>query len=137
MTFKQGDKVPVSVRSLSDIGDQLFDETTVQVIDEETGGAKGLKNTRYELIPAEALAELAAMYAKGAEKYPERNWELGYKFSLSFGALMRHAWRFWRGESFDPETGMHHMAAVAFHAFAIMTFQKRNVGTDDRPYAKS
>jgi hypothetical protein len=113
-------------------GDLLFDDTTVMVTDETSGAQKGTKICRYDLIPAEALAEYAALLGKGAEKYSERNWEKGGRFSLNFGAMMRHAWRFWRGEDFDPETGMHHLSCVVFHAFAIMTYQARDIGTDDR-----
>jgi hypothetical protein len=61
-----------------------------------------------------------------------RNWEKGYRWSLSFGALMRHAWAFWGGEDYDTETGSHHMAAVCFHAMALMEFGRTNQDKDDR-----
>uniref|UniRef100_UPI001E4FF338 dATP/dGTP diphosphohydrolase domain-containing protein n=1 Tax=Acetomicrobium sp. S15 = DSM 107314 TaxID=2529858 RepID=UPI001E4FF338 len=32
---------------------------------------------RYDLIPSDALRELAKVYTVGAEKYGERNWEKG------------------------------------------------------------
>ena len=97
-----------------------------------TGGQKGKKLERFDLIPVGALLEVARVYGKGAEKYEDRNWELGYDWSLSFAAMQRHAWAFWGGTSRDPETGVHHLASVVFHAMALMEFEGRGKGTDDR-----
>lgn len=107
----------------------------IRVVNETTGGAKGQKQARFDLIPKGPLWEVAELYGKGAEKYAERNWELGYDWSLSFGALQRHAWLFWGGESYDQETGKHHMASVAFHAFALMEFGRTHAELDNRPAA--
>lgn len=119
------------VRDAIRAGD-ISSEEEVRVVS-DTGGAKGQKLARYELIPHEPLLELAKLYGQGALKYDERNWERGYAFSLSFAALMRHAWQFWAGEDHDEETQRHHLACVAFHAFAMMAFQARGIGEDDRP----
>ena len=93
---------------------------------------------RYDLIPPEALEALALLYARGAVKYADRNWEKGMTWGRPFAALMRHAWKWWRArllgqDGTDPETGLSHMTAVAWNAFALMTFEARGVGTDDRP----
>ena len=45
---------------------------------------------------------------------------------------MRHAWLFWRGEEFDPESGLSHLAHVAWHCFTLMHFAKYNRDKDDR-----
>lgn len=89
--------------------------------------------TRYDLIPADGLEALANVYTKGAVKYADRNWEKGMAWHRVFGSLMRHAWKFWRGESHDPETGCHHMAMVAWNALALFCYDNRKVGEDDRP----
>lgn len=99
----------------------------------ETGGQKGSKLARYDLIPADALRQVAELYGKGAEKYAPRNWENGYDWSLSFAALQRHAWQFWNGEDTDTETQQHHMTSVIFHALALITFGDTHPGYDDRP----
>lgn len=105
----------------------------VRVTDPNTGGQKGSKRARFDLIPWDALWELAELYGAGALKYDDHNWLKGYKWSLSFAAMMRHAWKFWsRKEDIDPETKVNHLAAVAWHALALMTFYKRGLGTDDR-----
>lgn len=102
------------------------------VTDPVTGGKKGNKLARYDLIPSDALELLAEHYGKGAKKYSDNNWRLGYKWGLSFAALMRHAWAFWRGEDIDEETGTPHLIAVAWHAFALHTFTKTHPELDDR-----
>ncbi|WP_051264719.1 dATP/dGTP diphosphohydrolase domain-containing protein [Nakamurella lactea] len=99
----------------------------------ETGGQKGTKLARYDLIPSEALRTVAELYGKGAEKYDDHNWAKGYDWSLSFAALQRHAWQFWAGENNDEETGLPHMASVAFHALALITFMTEHPEYDNRP----
>jgi hypothetical protein len=97
-----------------------------------TGGQKGKKLARYDLLPAGALRQVAELYGRGAEKYDDNNWRKGYDWSLSFAALNRHLWQFWEGEEYDSETGCAHMASVAFHALALLTFMDEQRGYDDR-----
>ena len=107
-------------------------ENEVRTTNPVTGGEKGQKLARYDLLPVRPLEEVAKHYGRGAAKYAERNWERGYDWSLSYGALQRHAQAFWGGETLDPETGSHHMAAVVFHAFALMEFRDTHPELDDR-----
>lgn len=109
--------------------------TEKRIVNEATGGMKGRKDERFELLPWEELAEVARLYGFGASKYEDRNWERGYDWSLSFGALHRHAAAFWRGEEVDPESGCSHMASVVFHALALMRFARAHPELDDRPPA--
>ena len=106
----------------------------VRVVDPVTGGEKGSKPARYDLIPAGPLRRLAEHFGYGATKYADRNWERGYKWSLSFAALNRHLWAFWNGEDIDAESGSEHITAVIWHAMALSEFAGRDLGTDDRPY---
>lgn len=103
-----------------------------RVVDPKTGGAKGSKLARYDLVPPAAAHALAEHYGRGCAKYTDRNWERGYAWGLSIAALERHfnAWK--RGESYDPENGAHHLTAVAWHAFTLFEFERRRLGTDDR-----
>jgi len=102
-----------------------------------TGGEKGVKLARFDLLPPDALRQVAEHYGRGAEKYAERNWELGYEWSKAFGAMMRHAWAFWGGEDIDPETGSHHLAAAVFHCFSLMTWTKTHPEFDNRSVIES
>ena len=108
----------------------------VRVTDPTTGASKGQKLARFDLIPARVMWELAEHYGKGCAKYSERNWERGYSWSLSFAALMRHAWAFWRGEDIDPETGTPHIVSAAWHCFALAEFRHTHQEKDDRTKQK-
>lgn len=120
-----------------------------------TGGQKGSKDEQYHTIPVDALAELAKLYKFGAIKYADYNFHQGYPWSLSFNALMRHAFAWWGGKDIDdcpadaegcafdveltgdPEkcithSGLDHMASVAWHALTLLMFKLRHPELDDR-----
>ncbi len=87
---------------------------------------------RFDLIPAEPLIELAKVFEMGSRKYSDRNWEKGMKWGRIFGALMRHAWAFWNGETHDKESGLHHMAHCAWGCLVLVEYVNKNNGEDDR-----
>lgn len=126
-------------RAVARADEDLWDERTgeVRVVDPETGGAKGSKPARFDMIPADVLWELAEHYGKGEAKYPgdeatgQANWQKGYPWHLSVAALERHLNAWLAGEDVDPETGTNHLIAVAWHAFALRYFQKHGLGRDD------
>lgn len=103
---------------------------------EATDSKHGLRansgKIRYDLLPPDFMDELAKVYTMGAVKYAPRNWEKGFPWMECFGSLLRHAFAWARGEDRDEESGLLHMAHVAWNAIAIGTFMLRNVGTDDR-----
>lgn len=109
----------------------------VRVVDPKTGGEKGSKLARFDLIPAGPLWELAEHNGKGARKYADRNWERGYKWSLSYAALQRHLNQFWGGEDIDQETGSKHLVSAAWHCLALAEFMRTHPELDDRPKAKA
>jgi hypothetical protein len=87
---------------------------------------------RYDLIPSDALEELAKVYAHGCKKYAEDNWTKGMDWRRCLGSLLRHAFAWARGEDLDPESKLHHMAHVAWNALTLVSYFKRKVGKDDR-----
>jgi len=99
-----------------------------------TKGAKyDGEKLRYDLIPPEALEELARVFTIGARKYEDRNWEKGINFGRIYAAMLRHLQAWYQGEDIDPEGGQHHLSSVAWGAFALMTYQLREMNTyDDR-----
>lgn len=127
-------------RSTSE-GDSEQDRATgeVRVVDPTTGGMKGSKPVKLSLVPPRMLQVLGEVYGNGAKKYDRENWRRGYRWSLSFDALMRHALAFWEGEELDDPAkggdGLPHMMHAAFHCFALATFADEGLGTDDRPYS--
>ena len=98
----------------------------------ETGGEKGQKLPRLGGADAGAMLELAEVYGFGEGKYARFNYLKGYPWSLSIDALYRHLLSFQGGEDRDPESGLLHMAHVAWHALALTAFTQRRIGTDDR-----
>lgn len=90
----------------------------------DSGASKGRKRAAFNLIPTDALWELAEHYGKGADKYDFLpggldNWRGGYDWSLSYAAAFRHLTLAMGGEDVDPETGSKHVIAVAWHMLAL------------------
>jgi hypothetical protein len=106
----------------------------IRVVNQVTGGEKGRKPARFELIPPASLARVAEVYGVGAAKYADRNWERGVDWSLMFGAMMRHMWLWWGGETDDVESGHNHLAHAAFHVLGLMQLADTHPGLDDRPF---
>uniref|UniRef100_A0A6M3JYJ9 dATP/dGTP diphosphohydrolase N-terminal domain-containing protein n=1 Tax=viral metagenome TaxID=1070528 RepID=A0A6M3JYJ9_9ZZZZ len=89
---------------------------------------------RYDLLPAEALESVVDVLTHGAEKYGDHNWETGLKFGRVFGAIMRHAWAWWRREEIDPESGLPHLAHVIVNGLFLLQYTLKKIsGFDDRP----
>jgi len=88
---------------------------------------------RWDLLPPDAMEELVKVYTEGAKKYADRNWELGMNWGRIFRAMMSHAFKFWKGNRYDDELDTHHMAMVAWNALALVAYDLRKVGKDDRP----
>jgi hypothetical protein len=125
------------------VADRTLKDGEVRVTS-SSGGEKGKKPQRFELIPARPLWLLAELYGKGALKYEDRNWERGYPWSLSYGAANRHMNLFWQGEDYDahkddcPEdcnqhTGLPHLICAVFHMFGLTEFMETKNEFDDRP----
>ena len=108
----------------------------IRVTDPVTGGQKGSKLARFDLIPWDALWLVAEVFGYGAKKYEDRNWEKGYAWGLSLAALHRHLTRRLQGEIFDddpnfPPNTVRHLAQVVWHALVLLTFELRGLGTDN------
>jgi len=108
-----------------------------RITNAETGGMKDRKDVQLHAIPRAALEELGRLYAYGAEKYSDEdagdyNFQRGYAWNLGYDALMRHAIAWQSGETLDPETGLSHMAAVAWHALTLILFENEYPELDDR-----
>jgi len=114
----------------------------VRITNAKTGGQKGSKLARFDLVPEGPLWELAELYGRGASKYADDNWRKGYSWRLSFAACQRHLWQFWSGEDAiqqvagaepDPTVGTKHVIAAAWHCLALAWFMEHRKDHDDRP----
>ena len=120
------------------------------IIDPVTGGMKGAKDERWDLIPPSplldlavlaggfdklsfrALDEIARVYAYGSSKYSDYNWQKGFAWRLSIAALQRHVSKHMQGEKVDHETDRLHLAHATWHLFTLYEFARLGLGTDDR-----
>lgn len=110
-----------------------------RITNKKTGGQKGRKSQRMELLPYLPLLKIAEIYDFGAEKYDDHNWRKGYAWSLSYGAMLRHLSLWWEGEDLDEESGLSHLAHAAFHILALLEYEGNEYYTefDDRYYGNS
>ena len=97
----------------------LLNETRIT---SETGGQKGVKPARMDLIDPYFLWELSNVCGMGSAKYDDDNWRKGYPWKYSIGAMLRHIMQWLMGEEKDKESGLHHLAHAAWHCMALMVF---------------
>lgn len=88
---------------------------------------------RVDLIPASFVVALAQVFSQGARKYENDNWKKGLSLRDTLGCCERHLIRLKQGEQFDPETGCHHGAMVAWNALVAMWMMLTGKGTHDLP----
>ena len=91
---------------------------------------------RHDLIPPWPLEELARVYTYGTIKYDDDNWRKGLKWKKNvIGPLLRHLWKWIRGEKIDAESDCYHLSMVIWQCFCLMEYERNNIGIDDRnPY---
>ena len=65
----------------------------------------------YSLIPPYALDEVVKGLTHGKKKYSRDNWKyVDDAKNRYFAAAQRHQWAIRRGETIDPDSGLHHAA---------------------------
>jgi hypothetical protein len=91
---------------------------------------------RHDLVAPWALEQIARVYTYGTIKYNDDNWWKGLKWKKDvFGCVLRHVWKWFRGEQNDDESGCHHLAHAAWNCMALMEYERNKIGIDDRvPY---
>lgn len=100
----------------------------------------GTNKPRPDLRSPFAAERCGRWMALGAQRYKERNWELGQNFNRVIASLCRHVMQYQQG---DTESGDDHLAAIVFNAEALMHYEEmihRGVlpaSLDDRPCYKA
>lgn len=87
---------------------------------------------RTDLLPHDALMDVADVLDYGAKKYAVRNWEKGMAWGRLSGAAMRHLFLWMSGEEIDKESGKRHLAHFACCALMLLALTLRGTGSDDR-----
>lgn len=106
-------------------------EKTAKVVADGGGLRFNAGKNQLELLPPEWVYGLGMVLTRGAVKYASRNWERGMKWSYPVGCALRHIFKFVCGESYDEETGCHHLAMAAWNCLALMTYDIRKIGEND------
>ena len=88
---------------------------------------------RMDLLPLDAIEEVVKVLTFGASKYGDWNWSKGMSWSRLFGAAMRHLWAFWKGEVYDKESKINHLAHCSCCILFLLHYSIYKSGIDDRP----
>jgi hypothetical protein len=98
-----------------------------------TGGTKHDQGkVPVELLPTQALEEIAKVLDFGKRKYHAWNWSGGFAWSRLIGAAMRHLFAWQRGENKDPESGLSHLAHLGCCVLFLIQHELSGLGEDDR-----
>lgn len=83
------------------------------------GVKKDGEKDRWDLLPYGPVAEVVKVLTFGARKYSDDNWQqVPQARKRYFAAAMRHLVAWFRGERYDPESKIHHLA----HAVCCLLF---------------
>lgn len=104
----------------------------IEIISDHYGRKNDQDKLRMDLIPPEAMEELAKVLTMGAKKYDDRNWEKGISWGRVMGACLRHIVAWTKGESMDPESGLSHLSHALCNLAFLVTYEQRQMkGFDD------
>lgn len=101
-----------------------------------SGGQKGVKVERHDLIPVGPLRELAVHFGRGARKYDDHQWRKGYEWSKSIGALERHLKLFELGLDYDVCSNEPDNCALKISSGEVITYNFLDATTEVTPDEK-
>ena len=78
------------------------------------------------------LAEVARVGDFGAKKYGQWNYKCGMPWMKLAGSCSRHLTAWIIGETYDKESGLHHLAHMVYDGLMLLDYAARNKGQDDR-----
>ena len=90
---------------------------------------------RVDLVPSFAIEQMARVFTAGAKKYEPNNWRRGMKWSVPLSSCYRHILAYEKGEDFDKETGILHLAHAATNLAFILEYYNTYPEGDDRQQA--
>lgn len=73
---------------------------------------------RFDLIPFEALQQIAIVFEKGGLKYGDRNWEQGFDTHALASSAMRHLHKHVAGHRDEP-----HLAMAGWNILCLLQTQ--------------
>lgn len=76
---------------------------------------------RWDLLPLNLIEMIVKVFHFGAKKYGENRWQdLPDAYNRYKGAMLRHLVAHEKGDILDPESGLPHLAHMAWNALAIL-----------------
>lgn len=87
---------------------------------------------KHDLLPYEALDEIAKVLTAGEVKYAAGNWANGIEMRRLISAAYRHLGLFNSGEDFDNETNTLHIANACVNLMFAIYMYKNKPELDDR-----
>jgi Domain of unknown function (DUF5664) len=87
---------------------------------------------RMDLLPYDALVQIAEVLGFGAQKYTPGNWAKGIEISRLIASLERHLGEFKEGRDHDSESSLHHMAHVGANVLFILWMLRHHPELDNR-----
>ena len=91
---------------------------------------------RWDLIPYDSMEEITKVLTFGANKYSDRNWELGMEWGRLIRATIGHVTLWAMGKNKDSETGLSHLAHAGCCILFLIAYEKREIGVDNRSKIK-
>ena len=92
----------------------------------EEGRKDDGKKDRWDLFPWEQVEDVVRVLTHGAEKYKDDNWQkVPNPKNRYFAALHRHLVAYRKGERFNPESGLPHLAHAACNALFLSWFEAK------------
>jgi hypothetical protein len=86
----------------------------------------------FALLPLISTTEVVKVWTFGKKKYSAWNWTNGFLFSRPYAAALRHIFAWFTGQTYDPETGIHHLAHAICCLQMLIEFEITGTGEDDR-----
>lgn len=87
---------------------------------------------RMELLVPEALEAEANVWAFGAKKYGDYNWQRGMVWTIPLACILRHTFAILKGEDTDEESGLLHAAHIKANATMLIYYFYHYKKGDDR-----
>lgn len=95
---------------------------------------KGTKHdkekVRVDLLPVVALETIAAVFTHGAKKYGEGNWQKGIDEKRLYAATLRHMFAHKKGELYDDESSILHLAHAACNLLMMIELREQNANRE-------
>lgn len=88
--------------------------------------------TRFDLVPATSLEEVAKVFTYGSQKYGDLNWTKGLAWMSVIASCERHIHAFKMGEDIDSESGIKHLAHASANLMMLLAYYKIHPTGDNR-----